>query len=172
VCVDATTLQANASMKSLMRRDTGQTYDDYLRQLAQAGGVENATMEQLARLDRKRKKKASNDDWTNANDPSARIPKMKDGRTRLTHKTEHAVDLALSAVLAVTVQPADCGDTARYAQMLDAAQNNPTGGATSGYGEQVNNRASIVAGRIGRSAKCDSVFQTRPRLINWMPCRD
>ncbi len=69
----ATTLQANASMKSLVRRDTGQTYDDYLRQLAAAEGVENASKEQLARLDRKRKKKASNDDWTNPNDPSARI---------------------------------------------------------------------------------------------------
>ena len=122
VCIDATTLQANASMKSLVRRDTGQTYDDYLRQLAVAEGVENASKEQLARLDRKRKKKASNDDWTNPNDPSARITKMKDGRTKLSHKAEHAVDLASGAVLAVTVQPADRGDTASYVETLDAAQ--------------------------------------------------
>src|ERR1039458_7198301 len=122
VCIDATTLQANASMKSLVRRDTGQTYDDYLRQLAAAEGVENASKEQLARFDRKRKKKASNDDWTNPNDPSARITKMKDGRTKLAHKAEHAVDLASGVVLAVTVQPADRGDTTSYVETLDAAQ--------------------------------------------------
>jgi transposase len=122
VCIDATTLQANAAMKSLVRRDTGQGYDDYLRQLAEAEGIENATKEQLARLDRKRKKKASNDDWTNPNDPSARITKMKDGRTKLAYKAEHAVDLASGALLAVTVQPADRGDTTSYVETLDAAQ--------------------------------------------------
>lgn len=122
VSIDATTLQANAAMKSLVRRDTGMGYDEYLRQLAQAEGMENPTKEQVARLDRKRKKKASNDDWTNPHDPSARITKMKDGRTKLAHKAEHAVDLADGAVLAVTVQPADRGDTASYAEALDAAQ--------------------------------------------------
>lgn len=122
VCIDATTLEANASMKSLVRRDTGASYEDYLRQLAQAEGLENPTPEQLARLDRKRKKKASNDDWTNPHDPSARLTRMKDGRTKLAHKAEHAVDLADGAVLAVTVQPADRGDTASYAETLEAAQ--------------------------------------------------
>jgi transposase len=122
VCIDATSLEANAAMKSLVRRDTGQTYDDYLRQLAQAEGIENPTKEQLARLDRKRKKKTSNDDWTNPHDPSARITKMKDGRTRLAYKAEHAVDLASGALLAVTVQPADRGDTTSYVETLDAAQ--------------------------------------------------
>jgi transposase len=122
VCIDATTLEANAAMKSLVRRDTGVSYDDYLRQLAQAEGIENPTKEQLARLDRKRKKKASNDDWTNPNDPSARITKMKDGRTRLAYKAEHAVDLASGALLAVTVQPADRGDTTSYVETIEAAQ--------------------------------------------------
>jgi transposase len=122
VCIDGTTLEANASMKSLVRGDTGLPYDDYLRQLAQAEGVENPTKEQLARLDRKRKKKASNDDWTNPHDPSARITKMKDGRTKLAYKAEHAVDLASGALLAVTVQPADRGDTTSYAETLEAAQ--------------------------------------------------
>jgi transposase len=122
VCIDGTTLQANASMKSLVRRDTGLSYDDYLRQLAQAEGLESPTQEQLARLDRKRKKKTSNDDWTNPNDPAARITKMKDGRTKLAYKAEHAVDLASGALLAVTVQPADRGDTTSYTETLDAAQ--------------------------------------------------
>jgi transposase len=109
-------------MKSLVRRDTGVSYDDYLRQLAQAEGIENPTKEQLARLDRRRKKKASNDDWTNPNDPSARITKLKDGRTKLAYKAEHAVDLASGALLAVTVQPADRGDTTSYVETLDGAQ--------------------------------------------------
>ena len=122
VCIDATTLEANAAMKSLVRRDTGMAYEEYLRQLAQAEGIENPTKEQAARLDRKRKKKASNDDWTNPNDPSARITKMKDGRTKLAHKAEHAVDLSDGAVLAVTVQPADRGDTASYIETLETAQ--------------------------------------------------
>ena len=126
VCIDATTLEANASMKSLVRRDTGQTYDDYLRQLAAAEGIENPSKEQLVRLDRKRKKKTSNDDWTNPNDPSARITKMKDGRTKLAYKAEHAVDLASGAVLAVTVQAADRGDTASYTETLAAAQREAT----------------------------------------------
>ena len=122
VCIDATTLEANAAMKSLVRRDSGIGYDEYLKQLAQVEGIENPTKEQAARLDRKRKKKGSNDDWTNPNDPSARITKMKDGRTKLAHKAEHAVDLASGAVLAVTVQPADRGDTSSYVETLDAAQ--------------------------------------------------
>jgi transposase len=122
VCIDGTTLQANASMKSLVRRDSGASYNDYLKQLAQAEGIEEPTQEQLLRLDRKRKKKTSNDDWTNPNDPSARITKMKDGRTKLAHKAEHAVDLASGAVLAVTIQPADRGDTKSYEETLNAAQ--------------------------------------------------
>lgn len=122
VCIDGTSLEANAAMKSLVRRDTGVSYDDYLRQLAQVEGIENPTKEQLARLDRKRKKKASNDDWTNPNDPSARITKLKDGRTRLAYKAEHAVDLTSGALLAVTVQPADRGDTTSYVETIEAAQ--------------------------------------------------
>src|SRR5665213_619493 len=122
VCIDGTTLAANAAMKSLVRRDTGLSYNDYLKQLAQAEGIGNPTKEQLLRLDRKRKKKTSNDDWSNPNDPSARVTKMKDGRTKLAYKAEHAVDLAFGALLAVTVQPADRGDTKSYAETLDAAQ--------------------------------------------------
>ena len=137
VCIDATTLQANASMKSLVRRDTGQSYDDYLRQLAAADGLENPSKERLARLDRKRKKKAANEDWTNPNDPSARITKMKDGRTKLAYKAEHAVDLASGAVLAVTVQPADRGDTTSYAATIEAAQQEATQSHPMGIEEVV-----------------------------------
>src|SRR5262249_48443125 len=79
--IDATTLEANAALRSIVRRDTGATYQDFLTQLAQASGIETPTREDLARIDRQRPKKGSNDDWTHPDDPDARITKMKDGRT-------------------------------------------------------------------------------------------
>jgi len=122
VSIDATTLEANAAMKSIVRRDNGQSYNDYLKELAKAAGIENPTREQLARLDRKRKKKGSNQEWMSPSDPDARITKMKDGRTHLAHKAEHAVDLTSGALLAVTLQPANEGDTTTIHQTLAEAQ--------------------------------------------------
>lgn len=122
VSIDATTLEANAAMRSIVRRDNGQGYEEYLKGLARAAGMENPTREQLARLDRKRKKKGSNRDWKSPSDPDARITKMKDGRTHLAHKAEHAVDLASGALLALTLQPADHGDTTTIHQTLQEAQ--------------------------------------------------
>ena len=122
VSVDATTLEANAAMQSIVRRDDGQGYEEYLQGLAQAAGMENPTREQLARFDRKRKKKGSNQDWQSPSDPDARITRMKDGRTHLAHKAEHAVDLSTGALLAVTLQPADEGDTTTIHQTLQEAQ--------------------------------------------------
>ena len=121
VSIDATTLEANAALRSLVRRDNGQKYDDYLKELAKAAGIENPTREQLARLDRKRKKKGSNKVWQNPYDPDARIAKMKDGSTHMAHKTEHAVDLSSGALLAVTLQGADQGDTTTIHQTLAEA---------------------------------------------------
>jgi len=118
VSIDATMLEANAALRSLVRRDNGQKYDDYLKDLAKAAGIENPTREQLARLDRKRKKKGSNKEWKNPYDPDARIAKMKDGSTHLAHKAEHAVDLSSCALLAVTLQGADQGDTTTIHQTL------------------------------------------------------
>jgi transposase len=118
VSIDATTLEANAALRSLVRWDNGQNYDDYLKDLAKAAGIENPTREQLARLDRKRKKKGSNKEWKNPYDPDARIAKMKDGGTQLAHKAEHAVDLSSGALLAVTLQGADQGDTTTIHQTL------------------------------------------------------
>jgi transposase len=116
--IDATTLEANAALRSIVRRDTGATYQEFLTQLAQASGIDTPTREDLARLDRKRPKKGSNDDWTHPLDPDAKITKMKDGRTHLAHKAEHAVDLETGAVVAVTVQGADEGDTATSIETL------------------------------------------------------
>jgi transposase len=122
ISIDATTLEANAALKSIVRRDNGQSYNDYLKGLAQAAGIENPTREQLARLDRKRKKKGSNQEWMSPSDPDARITKMKDGRTHLAHKAEHAVDLTSGALVAMTLQPANEGDTSTVHKTLGEAQ--------------------------------------------------
>ena len=104
--IDATTLEANAALRSIVRRDTGETYEAFLTTLAQASGIETPTRADLARVDRHRQKKGANDDWTHPHDPDARITKMKDGRTHLAHKAEHAVDIDTGAMVAVTVQDA------------------------------------------------------------------
>ena len=110
--IDATTLEANAAMRSSLRRDTGESYEKYLERLAEASGIGTPTRADLARFDRKRKdKKTSNDDWKNPHDPDAKITRMEDGRTHLAHKAEHAVDMETCTVVVVTVQPTDRGDT-------------------------------------------------------------
>jgi transposase len=109
--IDATTLEANAAMRSIVRRDTGEQYEAFLTRLAQESGIKTPTREALARFDRRRKKKASNQDWAHPWDPDAKITKMKDGRTHLAHKAEHAIDLDTGAIVAVTLQGADQGDT-------------------------------------------------------------
>src|SRR5664279_410081 len=116
--IDATTLEANAAMRSIVRRDTGETYDEFLRGLAKASGIDTPTREDLVRLDRKRKKRTSNKEWKSPADGDARIAKMKDGRTHLAYKAEHAVDMDTGAVLAVTLQGADQGDTATLDETL------------------------------------------------------
>ena len=121
VGIDATTLEANAALRSIVRRDTGESYEAFLTRLAEASGIATPTRADLARVDRKRKKKGSNDDWTHPDDPDARITKMKDGRTHLAHKAEHAVDLETGAVVGVTVQPADDGDTESLAETIITA---------------------------------------------------
>jgi len=118
--VDATTLEANAAMRSIVRRDSGEDYDEFLARLAKESGIQTPTREDMAKLDRKRKKKASNDDWQSPSDPDARIAKMKDGRTHLAHKAEHAVDMDTQAIVAVTLQPADRGDTTSLEETVEA----------------------------------------------------
>ena len=119
--IDATTLDANAALRSIVRRDSGETYQEFLTRLAQASGIETPTRADLARLDRKRPKKGRNTEWRHPHDPDARITKMKDGRTHLAHKAEHAVDLETGAIVGVTVQGADQGDTTTIAETVTAA---------------------------------------------------
>jgi len=133
--IDATTLEANAAMKSIVRKDTGEDWKEYLRTLARAEGIENPTDEDLRRLDRRRTdKKVSNQDWESSSDPDSRIAKMKDGRTHLAYKAEHAVDLRTEAIVHAQVTTADRSDPETGAESLILAQANLK---TSG------NRASV-----------------------------
>src|SRR5258707_243165 len=118
VGIDATTLEANAAMRSIVHRDTGEKYKKFLQRLAQGSGIKTPSRAALARLDRRRRKKTSNKDWTSPSDPDATDTKMKDGRTHLAHKAEHVVDLDTGALIAVTIQGADEGDTATIAETL------------------------------------------------------
>lgn len=123
--IDATTLEANAAMKSIVRKDDGADWKDYLRQLAKAEGIENPTDEDLQRLDRNRpNKKVSNDDWQSPSDPDSRIAKMKDGRTHLAYKAEHAVDLESQAIVAATVMHANRSDATTGPITLSLAEAN------------------------------------------------
>ena len=124
VGLDASTMEANAAMKSIARKDTGESYQEFLKSLAQASGIETPTAADLAKFDRQRKdKSASNDDWHNPHDPDARIGKMKDGRKRLMHKNEHVVDLETGAILAAEVHAGDQGDTTTMMATLESAAN-------------------------------------------------
>src|SRR5271167_1989709 len=127
IASDATTLEANAAMRSIVRRDTGESYEEFLRGLAKASGIATPSREDLARLDRKRKKRTSNQDWKSPADEDARVAKMKDGHTHLAHKAEHAVDLDPGAVVAVTLQGADQGDTTTLLRPGDKPKVNVSG---------------------------------------------
>ena len=125
VAVDSTMLEANAAMKSIERKDTGEDWKEYLRRLAEEAGIENPTEEDLRRFDKKRTdKKVSNDDWQSPSDPDSRIAKMKDGRTHLAYKAEHVVDLKTDLVLAAVVYEANRGDAETLAESVVVAQKN------------------------------------------------
>jgi transposase len=120
--VDSTTLEANAAMKSIVRRDTGESYMAYLKRLAEAEGIEVQDAAALLRMDRKRKKKTSNEDWLNPSDQEAEITKLKDGRTALAFKAENAVDMETGAILAVTTHGGAAADTATIQEtVMEAA---------------------------------------------------
>ena len=140
VGIDATTLEANAAMRSIERRDTGEDYTAFVERLAEASGIATPTRAELARFDRSRKgKKTSNKQWRSPQDPDAQITQMKDGRTHLAHKVEQGVDLQTGAILAVTVQDGSAGDTATLLETLATAseQVDAAGPETAGVEELV-----------------------------------
>ncbi len=123
--VDGSTMEANAALRNIVRRDTGEGYREMLRRMAEESGIETPTTEDLIRMDRKRKgKKLSNEDWVSKTDADARIAKMKDGTTHLAYKPEHAVDLDTGAVVAAELHSADEGDTKTLEKTLEAAKEN------------------------------------------------
>jgi transposase len=123
VAIDATTLEANAAMRTIVRRADGASYRKYLKKLARAEGIKDPTPEDLGRMDRKRKgKKVSNKEWKSSSDPDARITKMKDGTTHLAHKAEHAVDVISGVIVAAEIHPADSGDTTTLPETLTRAE--------------------------------------------------
>ena len=124
ISVDGTTLEANAALRSIVHRVSGEAYNEFLTKLAAESGIETPTREQLAKLDRKRPRKGSNEEWESPEDPDSRIVKMKDGRTHLAHKAEHAVDLETGAVVAVVLHPATAGDTQTVLETLCEAGKN------------------------------------------------
>lgn len=125
VAVDSTTLEANAAMKSIERKDSGEDWKEYLTRLAQEEGIENPTDEDLRRFDKKRTgKKVSNEEWQSTTDPDSRITKMKDGTTHLAYKAEHVVDLGSEFVLAATITPATHSDAETLVDSIAQAQLN------------------------------------------------
>jgi transposase len=119
--IDATTLEANAAMRSIVRRDTGQSYMEYLRLLAAEAGIDPDDDDAVRQMDRKRKKKTPNEEWVNPHDPDAEVTKMKDGTTHLAYKAEQAVDLDTGAIVAITTHGGAAGDTTSVQETLPAA---------------------------------------------------
>jgi transposase len=141
--VDASTMEANAALRSIVRRDSGEGYREMLKRLAVESGIATPTAEDLIRLDRQRQgKRLSNQDWTSPTDPQSKIAKMKDGRTRLGYKPEHAVDLDTGAIVAAEIHPADRGDTTTLPGTLEAAEANL---AAVDAAPTVNDPAELIA---------------------------
>jgi transposase len=123
VGVDSTLLEANAAMKTIVRRDNGDDWKEYLRKLAAEAGIDNPSDDDLRRFDRQRKdKKVPNEEWTSSSDPDSKIAKMKDGTTHLAYKAEHVVDLQTELILAAAVYPADQPDSATLLESVVGAQ--------------------------------------------------
>lgn len=119
LAVDSTSLEANAAMKAIVRRDTGENWKEFVRGLAEEAGVEDPTDDDLRRFDRKRRgKKVPNEEWMSPTDPDARIAKMKDGRTRLAYKAQHAIDIDTEIVMAATIHHANEPDSAAMKEAI------------------------------------------------------
>ena len=126
--VDGSTMEANAALRTIVRRENGETYRQMLTRMAKESGVDTPSADDLVRFDRTRKgKKLSNEDWTSPTDPDAKIARMKDGTTHLAYKPEHAVDLDTGVIVAAPIHPADEGDTTTLSPTLKAAAVTSTG---------------------------------------------
>lgn len=173
VAIDATTLEANAAMRTIVRRADGASYQKYLKRLAKAEGIKDPTPEDLGRMDRKRKgKKVSNKEWKSPSDPDARITKMKDGTTHLAHKAEHAVDLSSGVIVAAEIHPADSGDTTTLPQTLTRAEAsveraNPEGGIQEVVADRGYHSGEVVGDLHQRGYNTCIPERRQKRRRNW-----
>ena len=157
---DGTTLEASAAMRSIVRRDDGQRYEDYLVGLAQPSGIETPTRQDLAKLDRKRPNKGSNKDWVHPHEPDAQISKMKDGSTHLAHKQEHGVDMDTGALLGVTLHGGAEHDTKTLDETLVEVEDN-----LQEVHEQVDEKTAKKVSKRVREAVCDKGYHSNEVLV-------
>ena len=157
VAVDSTTLEANAAMKSIIRKDTGEDYKAYLRRLAAEDGLDDLTDEELRRYDKNRPdKKVSNAEWESGTDPDSRIMKMKDGTTHLAYKAEHVVDVKTDLVLGVTVHPGNAPDTATLVDsVLEAQGHVRAAGSTAEIRDAIADKGYHAADTLALAAALD-----------------
>jgi transposase len=171
VAVDATTLEANAAMKSIVRRDTGEDWKEYLKRLMAQEGVEEPTDEEVRRFDKNRKKKVSNKEWESPADGDSRIAKMKDGTTHLAYKAEHTVDLDSEFVLAAAVHTADRSDPATLVDsVLQAQVNLVLAGSEQEIEEAVADKGYHKAETLAECARCNTrtyIPEPKGRGYNW-----
>jgi transposase len=172
LAVDATMLEANAAMKSIVRRDSGEGWKQYIKRLAQEAGIENPTEEDARRLDRKRKKRVSNQDWESKTDPASRIMKMKDGRTHLAYKAEHVIDLESEVVVAATIHPADRSDGETLLQSVSQAQENVARAGSDAFAAEVvadkgYHKAEMLAECAAYDLRTYIPERTEPRPRRW-----
>jgi transposase len=171
VAVDSTTLEANAAMKGITRKDTGEDWKEYLKRLMGEDGIENPTDEGIRRFDKKRKKKVSNKEWESPTDPDSRIAKMKDGRTHLAYKAEHTVDLDSEFVLAAAIQPADQADSATLVgSILQAQVNMVQAGSEQEIEEAVADKGYHKAQTLAECEQCRTrtyIPEPQGKEYNW-----
>ena len=173
VAIDATSLEANAANRTIVRRADGASYQKYLKKLAKAEGIKDPTPEDLGRMDRKRKgKKVSNKEWKSSSDPDARITKMKDGTTHLAYKAEHAVDLDSGVIVAAEIHPADSGDTTTLPQTLTRAEAaveraNPEGGIQEVVADRGYHSGELLADLHQRGYNTCIPERRQKRRRNW-----
>jgi transposase len=171
VAIDATTLEANAAMRSIVRKDTGEDWKEYLKRLMAEQGIDNPTDEEIRRFDKGRKKKVSNKEWQSPADPDSRIARMKDRRTHLAYKAEHVVDLDSEFVLAAAVHTADQPDPATLVDsVLQAQANLVLAGSAQEIEEAVADKGYHKAQTLAECEQCNTrpyIPEPKGREYNW-----
>jgi transposase len=171
VCVDATTLEANAAMRNIVRKDTGEDWKEYLKRLMAEQGITNPTDEEIRRFDKSRPKKVSNQEWESPTDGDSRIAKMKDGTTHLAYKAEHVVDLDSEFVLAAPVYPADQSDPATLVDsVLQAQVNLVRAGSDQEIEEAVADKGYHKAETLAACEQCNTrtyIPEPKGKEYNW-----